>query len=245
MFTLACGVKAHEERKFHTCGTGRSATSGSHPRRTSNGRGGSMDADMRGDESRQKMRTYRQWDSPPPPPSPPPRVPRRSFTSQRGMESKEQELSCAEGRVQTEDAYIWGVRAAMHAPRISMPAERTQCKPTLLEACVWRKELTYGAFWYRMIPESQFPPPPALHHKCTRGHSPPPSSPDVRILLGRGEGGWVAGWVGEDDSELPLPERSDYGPLPPDPPTYKIKKVNPKTKPTTSSKQGTQHPTRP
>ena len=85
MFTLACDVKAHEERKFHTCGTGRSATSGSHPRRTSNGRGGSMDADMRGDESRQKMRTYRQWDSPPPPPSPPPRVPRRSFTSQRGM----------------------------------------------------------------------------------------------------------------------------------------------------------------
>ena len=51
-------------------------------------------------------------------------------------------------------------------------------------------------------------------------------------------------WI-EDDSELSFPERCDYGPLPPDPPTYKTKMMNPKTKPTTSSKQGTQHPTRP
>ena len=49
----------------------------------------------------------------------------------------------------------------------------------------------------------------------------------------------------EDDSELPLPERCDYGPLPPDPPTYKTNGMNPKTKPTNSSKQGTQQPTRP
>ena len=60
-----------------------------------------------------------------------------------------------------------------------------------------------------------------------------------------GVGGWVGGWVGEDDSELSLPERCDYGPLPPDPPTYKTNGMNPKTKPTNSSKQGTQQPTRP
>ena len=53
------------------------------------------------------------------------------------------------------------------------------------------------------------------------------------------------GWVGEDDSELSFPERCAYGPLRPDPPTYKTKMMNPKTKPTTSSKQGPQHPTRP
>ena len=57
--------------------------------------------------------------------------------------------------------------------------------------------------------------------------------------------GWVGGWVGEDDSELSFPERCDYGPLPPDPPTYKTNGTNPKTKPTNSSKQGTQQPTRP
>ena len=55
----------------------------------------------------------------------------------------------------------------------------------------------------------------------------------------------VIGWVGEDDSELSFPERCDYGPLPPDTPTYKINEINPKTKPTNSSKQGTQQPTRP
>ena len=48
---------------------------------------------------------------------------------------------------------------------------------------------------------------------------------------------WI-GWVGEDDSELPLSERCDYGPLPPDPPTYKTNEMKPKTKPTNSSKQG-------
>ena len=58
-------------------------------------------------------------------------------------------------------------------------------------------------------------------------------------------GGLGGGWLGEDDSELSFPERCDYGPLPPDPPTYKTNGMNPKTKPTTSSKQGTQHPTRP
>ena len=51
-------------------------------------------------------------------------------------------------------------------------------------------------------------------------------------------------WI-EDDSELLFPERCDYGPLPPDPPTYKTNGTNPKTKPTNSSKQGTQQPTRP
>ena len=51
-------------------------------------------------------------------------------------------------------------------------------------------------------------------------------------------------WI-EDDSELSFPERCDYGPLPPDPPTYKTNGTNPKTKPTNSSKQGTQQPTRP
>ena len=45
-------------------------------------------------------------------------------------------------------------------------------------------------------------------------------------------------WI-EDDYEQ-VPERTHCcGPLPPDPPTYKTKMMNPKTKPTTSSKAST------
>ena len=58
--------------------------------------------------------------------------------------------------------------------------------------------------------------------------------------MNSGLGGWV-----KTIRNSPLPERCDYGPLPPDPPTYKTNGMNPKTKPTPSSKQGTQQPTRP